>query len=242
MKLITRPASIAPCVRWTSFHSAAAGGAIEIQALRGIMSIFLNIVGFIVLIVSVFVFGLKGMAAEMGIAVAASGIFLAFANLDKFSEFKGAGFEAKLREAVDEANATIENLKEVASPLIKTNLFALAKAGRISDDAFDKSHDLFDQLAELQSKIGLDGQDLEKSKASYLNIHAWDMVSELSGNIERAGNERFSVTSHETMGSHNFEVAPDLRKFNKLLSSVVLDEVSQNQYEALKDYYAKYQL
>ena len=52
------------------------------------MSIFLNTVGFIVLIVSVFVFGLKGMAAEMGIAVAASGIFLAFSNLDKFSEFK----------------------------------------------------------------------------------------------------------------------------------------------------------
>ncbi len=215
---------------------------LELQAPRGIMNIFLNIVGFIVLIVSVFLFGLKGMAAEMGIAVAASGVFLAFANLDKFSEFKGAGFEAKLREVVDEANATIENLKEVAKPLIKTNLFALAKAGRFSDGAFNKSHDVYDQLAELQSKIGLDGQDLEKSKASYLNIHAWDMVSELSGNIERAGNERFSVTSREAMGTHSFEVAPDLKKFNELVSGVELDEVSQNQFETLKNYYAKYQL
>jgi len=206
------------------------------------MNGFSNIVGFILLIASVFVFGLKGMAAEMGIAVAASGIFLAFANLDKFSEFKGAGFEAKLKEAVNEANATIENLKEVAKPLIKTNLFALAKSGRFSEGAFNKSHDVYDQLSELQDKIGLEGQDLENSKSSYLNIHAWDMVSELSGNIERSGNEKFSITSSEAMGTHSFEVAPDINKFNELVSGLELNEVSKRQYEALKSYYAKYKL
>ena len=215
---------------------------VKAKSTRKIMSILLNIVGFILLIASVFVFGLKGMAAEMGIAVAASGIFLAFANLDKFSEFKGAGFEAKLREAVDEANATIENLKEVAKPLIKTNLFVLAKAGRFSEGAFNKTHDVYDQLAELQSKIGLNSQDLECSKSSYLNIHAWDMVSELSGSIERAGNERFSVTSREIMGTRSFEIAPEIQKFNELVSGIELDEISQKQYEALKNYYAKYQL
>lgn len=206
------------------------------------MSIFLNIIGFILLIASVFVFGLKGMTAEMGIAVAASSIFLAFANLDKFSEFKGAGFEAKLRKAVDEANATIENLKEVAKPLIKTNLFALAKAGRLSGSAFHKSHDVYDQLAELQRKIELDGQDLEESKACYLNIHAWDMVSELSGNIEHAGTERFSVIFREAIGTHSFEIAPDLERFNELISDLKLDEASQNQYEAINSYYTKYKL
>ncbi|WP_296060759.1 hypothetical protein [uncultured Amphritea sp.] len=206
------------------------------------MNGILNFVGFILLIASVFVFGLIGMAAEMGIAVAASGIFLAFANLDKFSEFKGAGFEAKLKEAVNEANATIENLKEVAKPLIKTNLFALAKAGRFSEGAFNKSHDVYDQLSELQEKIGLEGQDLENSKSSYLNIHAWDMVSELSGNIERSGNEKFSVTSREAMDTHSFEVAPDINKFNELVSGLELNEVSKRQYEALKSYYAKYKL
>lgn len=206
------------------------------------MSKFLNFVGFILLITSVFVFGLKGMATEMGVAVVASSIFLAFANLDKFSEFKGAGFEAKLREAVNEANATIENLKEVAKPLIKTNLFVLSKSGRFSEGAFNKSHDVYDQLAELQRKIGLEGQDLEKSKAGYLNIHAWDMVSELSVSIGRAGNERFSVASNETMGTRSFDAPPDLNKLNELVKDLELDEQSQRQYKALKDYYAKYQL
>ena len=52
------------------------------------MEKFTNIIGFILLITSIFVFGLKGMSVEMGIAVAASSIFLAFANLHKFSKFK----------------------------------------------------------------------------------------------------------------------------------------------------------
>ncbi|MDP5136515.1 hypothetical protein ORJ04_11210 [Rheinheimera baltica] len=206
------------------------------------MSIFLNIAGFLLLIASIFIFGLQGMAAEMGIAVAASGIFLAFANLEKFSEFKGAGFEAKLREVVNEANATIENLKDVAKPLIETNLFALAKAGRFSGGAFGKDHELYDQLVELQAKIGLDGEDLEKSKSTYLNIHAWDMVSELSGNIERGGNDRFSILSRETIGTHNFDTAPDLVKFQHLVDGLDLDAKSKSQYNALLEYYAKYKL
>jgi len=215
---------------------------LELYALECKMGVFLNIIGFLLLITSVFVFGLKGMAAEMGIAVAASGLFLAFANLDKFSEFKGAGFQAKLKEAVEEANATIENLKEVAKPLIKTNLFALAKAGRFSDGAFAKNHEVYDQLIQLQSKIGLDAPDLEQSKLSYLSIHAWDMVSELSGSIESSGIKSFSVTSRESIGSHSFEVAPDLNKFKSLLSEITLDEKSEKQYTLLKEFYKKYKL
>ncbi|MCZ2808750.1 MAG: hypothetical protein O2V44_05295 [Candidatus Bathyarchaeota archaeon] len=206
------------------------------------MNKFLNIVGFLLLIASVFVFGLKGMAAEMGIAVAASGIFLAFANLDKFSEFKGAGFEAKLKEAVSEANATIENLKEVAKPLIKTSLFSLSKAGRFSENAFDKSHDVYDQLADLQEKIGLIGDDLEKSKYGYLNIHAWDMVREISREIEKSGEQKFYTTSREVMGPHSFEVAPNLEKFEELVSGIELNEQCAGHYENVKNYYAKYQL
>lgn len=182
------------------------------------------------------------MAVEMGIAVAASGVFLAFTNLDKFSEFKGAGFEAKLRQAVDEANATIDNLKEVAKPLILTNLTALAKAGRFSEGAFNKNHDLYDQLSEMQAKIGLVGDDLEKSKSSYLNIHAWDMVSELSVDIERLGEKAFSKTSRESIGSHSFEQAPDLTKFEKLVESFDLDEKCKKHLKDLREYYAKYKL
>lgn len=213
-----------------------------VKPKREIMNVTLNISGFILLIASIFVFGLKGMTSEMGIAVAASCIFLAFANLDKFSEFKGAGFQAKLRQAVDEANATIENLKEVAKPLIKNNLFILAKAGRFSSGAFNKNHEVFDQLIELQEKMDLGGEDLENAKTQYLNIHAWDMISELSGNLERAGNDRFSVNSREVLGTHNFSSPPDLKKFKLLLNGLELNETTKQQLEVIEEYYIKYKL
>ncbi|NQY07529.1 MAG: hypothetical protein HRT68_15365, partial [Flavobacteriaceae bacterium] len=147
------------------------------------MTVFINIIGFIFMLVSVFLFGLKGMAVEMGIAVAASCVFLAFANLDKFTKFKGAGFEAELRDVVTEANATIQELKELADPLIRTNFEILAQANRMQGSNFDKTHELFDQLQLLQQKFQLDNAQIEISKNRYVVIHAWDMVHEIIDDV-----------------------------------------------------------
>lgn len=206
------------------------------------MEKFINIIGFTLLIISIFVFGLKGMSVEMGISVTASSIFLAFANLNKFAKFKGAGFEAELKQVVDEANATIENLKEVAKPLIQTNLVTLTKAGRFEEDAFNQSHDLYDQLNELQKKMGLKSDDLEISKSEYLNIHAWDMVYELSSEIEKCSVPNFLQISRDTLGVHNFKKAPDIKKFHALLSDLKLNEENKKQLQLLNNYYDKYKL
>lgn len=207
------------------------------------MTRFLNVIGFILLVASIFVFGLKGMAAEMAIAVAASGVFLAFANLDKFSEFKGAGFEAKLREAVDEANATIENLKSVAAPLLITTIDLLAKDGRWGGDSvFDKDHVLYDKLISLQTDIDISDSSLEKAKSQYLNIHAWDMVSDVAADIERGGKERFTVEVRETLGIHSFDEPPDLKNFLSLLGEVELQNGNRKKLEKIKHYYQSYKL
>jgi len=49
---------------------------------------------------------------------------------------------------------------------------------------FNQKHELYDQLNELHNKIGLKNQDFESTKYEYLNIHAWDMVYQLSNNIK----------------------------------------------------------
>lgn len=49
--------------------------------------------------------------ASATVVVAAGAISMAFLNLDRFQSFKGAGFEAVMREAqnvVDEGNRTLE--------------------------------------------------------------------------------------------------------------------------------------
>lgn len=50
------------------------------------------------------IMGFLGLAAEMGIAVAAGALGLSFVNLDKFKKFSGAGFSAEMIENVFEKN------------------------------------------------------------------------------------------------------------------------------------------
>ena len=203
----------------------------------------MNYIGFGLLVVSIFLFGLKGMVAEMGIAVAASAIFLAFANLDKFSKFKGAGFEAELRSVVSEANATVEHLKSVATPLLVTSLDLMTKDGRWADgDGINKSHALFDKLVNLESEIGLKDEALNEAKLRYVRIHAWDMVKELAGNIEKAGENKFTITVSEKIGHHSVVKAPKLSDFKSLLSTISLDETCQQQLKKVESYYLKYKL
>jgi hypothetical protein len=58
-------------------------------------------------------------------------VALVFANLDKFSRFKGAGIEAELRTAVNEAYAAIEQLKELGLSLSSPIVDELAISGRM---------------------------------------------------------------------------------------------------------------
>lgn len=47
-----------------------------------------------------FYFGYKHQPSEMGLVIVAGALGLAFSNLDKFSEFSGAGFSAKMRDQI----------------------------------------------------------------------------------------------------------------------------------------------
>lgn len=47
-----------------------------------------------------FYFGYKAQPTEMGLVIVAGALGLAFSNLDKFSEFSGAGFSAKMRDQI----------------------------------------------------------------------------------------------------------------------------------------------
>lgn len=53
----------------------------------------------VLLIVSTW-FGYLGLPSQMGLAILAGALGLAFSNIDKISEFSGAGFSAKMKEEV----------------------------------------------------------------------------------------------------------------------------------------------
>lgn len=69
----------------------------------------------IVLLVVSCCFGYMGLPTEMGLAILAGALGLAFSNIDKLSEFSGAGFSAKMK---DQIQAVVDKETE-ATPLSK---------------------------------------------------------------------------------------------------------------------------
>lgn len=61
-----------------------------------IKSIF-QLSSFIVLLIVSSILGFMKLPTEMALAIVAGALGLAFSNLDKFSKFKGAGFEAEMK-------------------------------------------------------------------------------------------------------------------------------------------------
>ncbi len=65
------------------------------------MKLLFQIISFSVLLIGSLALGYLGKATEMGLAIVAGAIGLAFTNIDKISRFKGAGFEAEMREQIE---------------------------------------------------------------------------------------------------------------------------------------------
>lgn len=65
------------------------------------MNTILNAAAFIALLVLSFILGLLGKPTEMGLSILAGAIALSFLNIDKIKRFKGAGFEAEMREELE---------------------------------------------------------------------------------------------------------------------------------------------
>ncbi|ODB82373.1 hypothetical protein A3194_19145 [Candidatus Thiodiazotropha endoloripes] len=71
------------------------------------------------------IFGFMSMPAEMGLSILAGALGMAFSNIDKLSEFSGAGFSAKMKDQLqavidketeteisDEEDKTINNMEK----------------------------------------------------------------------------------------------------------------------------------
>lgn len=126
----------------------------------------ITVIGGLLTFASAVMFGLKGTATEMGIIVVAGAICLAFLHIDKIQKFKGAGFEAEMKQAVAEANATIQQLREVATTSAEAVLTYLMAGNFMDGTTLGKRLDLHDQLI----------VNLENIEASPEQIHKADIM------------------------------------------------------------------
>ena len=123
----------------------------------------MTIIGNLLTLSLAVMFGIMGKTAEMGIIVVAGAIAVAFLNIDKIQKFKGAGFEAEMKRAVAEANATIKQLREVAATSSEVILTDLMAGNFMSGTTLTKRLNLHDQLVENLKEIGASKKQIDKA-------------------------------------------------------------------------------
>ena len=107
------------------------------------MGPYLNlIVGFLIIIVPATLLGFWGKKTGMWSIVVAGATVLTFANIDKIQRFKIAGIEAEMRKAVQEANATIEQLRSVATTSARATITSLMANNFIAGITLEKNYSL----------------------------------------------------------------------------------------------------
>ncbi|WP_313166195.1 hypothetical protein [Massilia oculi] len=143
------------------------------------------------------IFGWIGKTAEMGILIVACSIALCFANLSKMQSFKGAGFEAQMREAVQEAYTTLDALQNLARPLLRTNIANVAFGSRWDGIGKEKEHELMRDLSDLATSLEMD-QDVEitSMKREFYNLYAVDHLRFILQVLQSARIKNETVTGN----------------------------------------------
>ena len=147
----------------------------------------LNLSLIIALVVVPSVFGIFKMPTEMGLAIGAIIVALFFTNIEKFKRFKGAGFEAELRTAVDKAYAAIEELKEFALSLAAPIVDELAISGRIMQ-FIPLSHklDRVEKITETLRKLGATEQEVQEVCSTIYQRVVNDHIRNALGSLKTA--------------------------------------------------------
>jgi len=114
---------------------------------------------------------------EAALVTTAIAITLVFANLDKFSRFKGVGIEAELRTVVDRAYAAIDELKELGLSLSGPIVDDMAVSGRMLQ-YIPLTHKLerVEKIAETLRKLGATPKEIDEACATIYGRVANDHI------------------------------------------------------------------
>lgn len=126
------------------------------------------------------IFGFLGKPTEMGLSAVTGCLLLAFLNLEKFESFKGAGFEAKLKQAVVDAYATIEKLQKLAASLAEPIVMSITMENRLMQYISMQGKIL--QIKEIEDsllKIGVSEEDAKKATSFFFDVIKDDHIKRI---------------------------------------------------------------
>ncbi len=114
-------------------------------------------------------FGYQQQPVEMGIMVSLGGVGLFALHLDKFESFKGGGIEARLRGVVDEANATLSQVRELAQITAKISLADMGMGNFLSGMPVESQFRYRQELAGALAGLGVSEAKLYRIDALWLS-------------------------------------------------------------------------
>ncbi len=139
-------------------------------------------ISFFIIVVPSLYFGLIEKNVQMGLALIVGAIAAAFINIDKFSRFKGGGFEAEMKKAVEDIN----DIKEIIKPLIFSTNNLLIADSRFGGMDADTKYDLLKKLDQLIDSLEINDIDIEKSRRALyrdlVNCYYSEFVGSISTN------------------------------------------------------------
>jgi hypothetical protein len=170
------------------------------------LSEFIKAVAAVVLILgSALPFGYLGKPTEMGLGLVVGAIAAAFINIDKIQELKGAGFQLKMRQVIEEAYATTKALRKLAKPLLESTVYMLTMAGRAGGLDEKQKHTFRAEFERLGSELQLgDDIDIRAVHEAFFRYHTWDHFNAFVHNLEAEDNKKILAAMGRDYGSTRF--------------------------------------
>jgi hypothetical protein len=176
-------------------------------------------------------FGILSKPAEMGIALAAGALAAAFINIEKLQKFKGAGIEFELKEAVKEAQATIETLKSFTEPLFVSSIRFMSDGLTWDGIPINVQHDIVRKI----EKVANDNKasdDVREAIEGFYNRKTYDYFVKVNEIVNKYRNETVEKNLWELIDLEA-KVFPSEKQLRSAIKELKL---SVDLEESIKDY------
>ena len=170
------------------------------------------------------IFGYFGKPTEMGLAAITGCLLLVFLNLEQFQSFKGAGFEATMREvdkAVTEAYATIGKLQDIAASLAEPIVIDILMRGKVWGGPLHLREANLSQIQAIEKSLVGIGVPIEKVDSvigifyrAIENEYIYHIITAIQADENAPEAIKSYIEIPQNSRSENFDIFPLIEESN----------------------------
>lgn len=177
------------------------------------------------------ILGFLGMPTEMALVIVSGSICLAFINIDKIAEFRGAGFYAKMKEATERVYASIEQIQELSVNISKATMYLTASYGRFGGAPILNRIVVRDSLLKSLKELGVKKESLDETQKEFNSFILFDHALNIKGATKTSWPTADDVDGLFKLRA-DYNISPET--FREIINdnNLVSDEID----EAFEDY------